>query len=471
MNNPSSKQVELSSFVESIYKNYAFYVLESRNIPDWTGLKRSQIKLLWVANKHGRKLTKTLAFTGAVILYGGYHHAPEALSETMAKMTQGFAGSNNLPLMYGEGSFGCQTVSDGIAAPRYTEVKLHNNFDALFPAVDFNIIPYADDPENPEPIFLAPLLPISLVNGVQGIAIGYATKIFPRNINELIKMAEDIIKGKNKIKNPLPYYEGYHGEIEEDSTAGKVVIKGKITKQPNNIILIEEVPFNYDLISYREYLYKIKEENQYIDDIVNDESDGKYKIYVKVPQHIYNMSEDRIMEYLDLKMNLNENITTLGKEGTVKVFDNCVDHMKYFVTNRLQLYNNRKDYLISDNSKKILRNMVKLHIVEALAKGDGKNKQSRKDMVKYLSDQYKFTKIYFKESLHDTLTEKEYEETYTSILDSMRLVDSLKDKKEEYEENIGNLEEERHTIKNKPIENMYLDDLNELKKYVASIKK
>ncbi len=463
----SKKTVELSSFVESIYKNYAFYVLESRNIPDWTGLKRSQIKMLWVADKHCRKLTKTMAFTGAVVLYGGYHHAPDALSETIGKMTQGFAGSNNFPLMYGEGSFGCQTVPDGIAAPRYTEVKLHNNFDALFPSVDFNIIPHSDDPENPEPIFLAPLLPISLVNGIQGIAVGYASKIFPRNINDLIKSAEDIIKGKNKIKNIIPYYVDYLGEVNEDDN-GKVTVKGKITKQRNNILYIEEVPFNYDIVSYKEFLNKLKEEKQLIEDIVEDESDSKYKIYVKVPQHVYNMTDEQLISTFDLKMNLNENITTLGIEGTVKVFDNCIDYLKYFVTNRLNLYNDRKAYLLRDNEKKILRNMIKLFIVEGLK---SVKQISKKEINEHLNKQYKIViKKYFKESLKSSIEESDYNDMCSSILDSMRLIDSLKDKAPEYESNIDSLENERTVINSKTKEDMYIEDLNNLKKYVNNRK-
>lgn len=453
-----NKKLELSNYIESIYKNYSYYVLESRAIPDWTGLKRSQIKILWVGNKHCRKVMKTLAFTGAIVLHGGYHHSPDALADTVAKMAQDFCGSNNLPLVKGFGSFGCQTIPDGVAAPRYTEVQLSDVFDYVFPKDDFNIAPESPDPENPEPEYLLPILPISLLNGIQGIAVGYANKVFPRKTESLIKAAIQIIQNKKvNVSEMLPYFNDYRGEITESSD-GKVVITGRLSKQPKNVILIDEVPFKYDVLGYKEYLYKLKDEGK-INSFV-DESDGKWKITVNVPDSTYGLSEDDLIQMFDLKMNLNENITIIAKEGSVKVFESALDYLKYFVNIRLNIYNDRKNYLLKENAKAILRTKIKSDLNSELS-----NKVTKADIIFALERKFGAYRDYFK-LIDYSIEESEFKETVKNIVENIKLSETLRDKKSEYESELEKLIDYREKLTAETIENMYIEDLKNFEKYL-----
>ena len=449
------KVLKLSEYIEEIYKNYAFYVLESRSIPDWTGLKRSQVKILWVADKQCRKNMKTLAFTGAVVLCGGYHHSPDALADTVSKMAQNFCGANNVPLIKGTGSFGCQTIPSGVSAPRYTEVCLSEDFDVIFPKDDFSIMPSQPDPENPEPLFMLPILPISLINGIQGIAIGYANKIFPRNIKALSKAVENILKDKKIDKDSLlPYFKDYRGEIVEEN--GSIIIKGRLSKQPKNVILIDEVPFKYDILSYKEFLYKLKD-NSKINSFV-DESDGKWKISVKVPEAVYNKTEDELMDIFDLKCKLNENITIIGMDGNVKVFDDVESYLRYFVECRRGFYDLRKEYLLNENAKSLLRLKIKKSIMSAL-----KNGISKSELISVVEKDYSALKKYFKAIGYD-LSEENFKDSVSNIVSNIKLTESLSDKKKEYDADIAEYEKERQRIKDYDTTQMYIDDLKELKK-------
>lgn len=455
------KELELSSYIEEIYKNYALYVLESRSIPDWTGLKRSQVKILWVANKHCRKTMKTMSAVGSIVLWGGYHHSPDALADTVAKMAQDFCGSNNMPLILGNGSFGCQTIPDGIAAPRYTEIQIHPNFDVIFPGDDFDIAPASPDPENPEPLFLLPIVPISLLNGMQGIAIGYANKIFPRNVNSLINEIKNILKGKKvNSESFIPYYNNFRGEIK-DIGNGKFSITGHIQKFGKNVILIDEIPFKYDILSYKEFLYKLKDDGKIISFI--DESDSKWHIKVKVSDTTYNMPEEELIQLFDLKQNLNENITIVSRDGNIKVFETAEDYLRYFVENRLPFYEIRRNHLLNENALRILHYKIKHDIITSLSTTN----RTRKDLFDLINSKFDEYALYFKDLKYD-LEKGSFEQDIKNIIESIKLVDSLEDKLSENNKYIDSLVKERQDLLNQTSIDMYIVDLKKLEKYVKN---
>ena len=159
-----------NDFIQKTYRNYANYILCNRAIPSFMdGMKSSPRLAVYVAKDKATSLTITSALTGLVMATGLYHHGDGAMSQLISKMAQSFKGSNNIPLFDGSGAFGSFLEPDGIAAPRYTEVKISHNFFNLFPEIDFEIIPR--DVETGAPIHLLPIIPISLINGASGIAV------------------------------------------------------------------------------------------------------------------------------------------------------------------------------------------------------------------------------------------------------------------------------------------------------------
>ncbi|MBT6072286.1 MAG: DNA topoisomerase, partial [Euryarchaeota archaeon] len=160
--------MNVTQLIDNQYKDYSKYVLYSRAIPHLIdGLKPSQRKILYTAlktAKNGR--IKTASLSGNTISTANYHHGDASLNEAITKMVQ--SHSNNISLLQGEGSFGSRLVPDA-AAPRYTYVKMSDNFDKFF--ADTMVADRAIDPEDPEPAFYLPIIPWVLVNGVKGIAV------------------------------------------------------------------------------------------------------------------------------------------------------------------------------------------------------------------------------------------------------------------------------------------------------------
>lgn len=180
----------VTNLIDNDYKDYSKYVLYSRAIPSLIdGLKPSQRKILYTATKVAKtSRIKTASLAGAVIEKANYHHGDASLNDAINKMAQTF--NNNLPLLSGEGSFGSRLVQEAAAA-RYTFVRLNDNFNKYF--VDTDILLAGEDPEDPEPRFYLPTIPWVLVNGISGIAVGFATEIQPRNPEQLQKDRKSVV--------------------------------------------------------------------------------------------------------------------------------------------------------------------------------------------------------------------------------------------------------------------------------------
>merc|ERR1711974_191901 len=97
------------------------------------------------------------------------------------------------------------------AAPRYIFSRVSENFEKYFK--DSEVCPKNSDPDNPEPQHYLPLIPWVLVNGVKGIAVGFATDIMPRDPNDLAKVMRCLASGKTS-HNPLtPKYPDFSGTV------------------------------------------------------------------------------------------------------------------------------------------------------------------------------------------------------------------------------------------------------------------
>ena len=189
--------MNITQLIDTQYKDYAKYVLYSRAIPHMIdGLKPSQRKILYTALKTAKGARiKTASLSGNVISQANYHHGDASLNEAITKMVQPFV--NNVPLLRGHGSFGSRLVPEAAAA-RYTYVQTHTNFEQYF--ADTMVTETSVDPEDPEPAFYLPIIPWVLVNGIKGIAVGFATEIQPHDPKELAKLCSAHLSGKNISK-------------------------------------------------------------------------------------------------------------------------------------------------------------------------------------------------------------------------------------------------------------------------------
>jgi len=376
--------MNVTELIDGQYKDYSKYVLYSRAIPHMIdGLKPSQRKILYTALKTANtSRIKTASLSGNTISQANYHHGDASLNDAITKMVQ--LHSNNIPLLEGEGSFGSRLVPDA-AAPRYTYVKMSQNFEKYF--ADTMVADKSIDPEDPEPAFYLPIIPWVLVNGVKGIAVGFATDIQPRNPKEIAKLCQAYLKGKNIDKETLlPYYPEFEGKIYEELDS--VYCEGNFTLTGQTKLEITEVPVGFTRESYVQVLDKLEETGKIVSYTDKCDKTGfKFDVTLKRGKK---MKDHQIVRLFKLKKKINENITVIDHEGKLKVYDSPIDIIKEFCDYRRGKYEERYEYLIEEGISALDIIKAKVKFIELIIQGtlDFKNK-NRKTIKKELSTTFK----------------------------------------------------------------------------------
>lgn len=187
----------LSTFAERAYLDYAISVVKGRALPDvCDGQKPVQRRILYAMNELGLNSTakprKSAAVVGDVL--GKLHpHGDQSVYDALVRMAQDF--SLRYPLIDGQGNFGSRD-GDGAAAMRYTEARLTPIAKLLMDEIGMGTVDFQPnyDGSTEEPKLLPARLPMVLLNGASGIAVGLATEIPSHNLAEVAKAAVALIR-------------------------------------------------------------------------------------------------------------------------------------------------------------------------------------------------------------------------------------------------------------------------------------
>ena len=256
----------ISNIIDTKYRDYSMYVLGHRAIPSAIdGMKTSQRKVLYTAIKTAKTKLKTASLAGNAISHANYHHGPTSLESAIGLMTAEWA--NNVALLDGEGNFGSRLVNEPAAA-RYTMVKLSQNYSKYFADDDLLDRYQTHDIEDPEPMYYLPLIPWALVNGIKGIAIGYACELQPRNPKDLKRLCVDYLSGKNiDHRKILPYFSGFKGTVEE--TPDGYICTGVYEQKSQTKLHITELPVGIEREKYIKHLDKLEDAGEIVNYIDN----------------------------------------------------------------------------------------------------------------------------------------------------------------------------------------------------------
>ena len=192
-------------------------------------------------------------------------------------MGQDFVGSNNIPLLEPIGQFGSRIMGGSDSAqPRYIHTKLPDIIPHIYNKEDFNVLEYIDDDGHlVEPEFYAPIIPMLLVNGSEGIGTGWSTYIPSYNPLDIIDNLKLLLNSKNVDEEELiemkPWYRGTIGKIEK-MTDTSYVSYGSYTKVNSSQVEITELPIRSWTDKYKEFLESM---------IIDNSKDKKSKQYLR----------------------------------------------------------------------------------------------------------------------------------------------------------------------------------------------
>src|SRR3982750_3159413 len=190
-------QINIEDEMRRSYLDYAMSVIIGRALPDVRdGLKPVHRRVLWAMSELGNTYSKPYKKSARVVgdTIGKYHpHGDTAVYDTVVRLAQDF--SLRYPLVDGQGNFG-SIDGDNPAAMRYTEVRLAKIANEVLADINKETVDFQPnyDESLSEPKVLPTRIPLLLVNGSEGIAVGMATKIPPHNLTEVLEATIELIR-------------------------------------------------------------------------------------------------------------------------------------------------------------------------------------------------------------------------------------------------------------------------------------
>ena len=373
--------INIEEQMKSAYIDYSMSVIVSRALPDVRdGLKPVHRRILYdmsaELNLYSDKPTrKSARIVGDVL--GKFHpHGDSSVYEAMVRMAQDWA--MRYPLVEGQGNFGSMD-GDSAAAMRYTEARMQKITDEVMADIDKETIDWTTnfDDTMKEPTVLPTKIPLLLVNGASGIAVGMATNMAPHNLSEVVDACcayidnpececEELlkyVKGPDFPTGALIY--GYEGVKEALLTGrGRVMMRAKtdIETMPSGreCIVVTEIPY---MVNKAEMIKKIGEmvNDKKIEGIsyINDESDRngmRITIFVKKDASA-NVVLNTLFKNTQLQTSFAVNNIALVNGRPMLL--NLKDLVKHFV-------DHRHDVIVRRTRFDLNKAQERMHIVQGL---------------------------------------------------------------------------------------------------------
>ena len=373
--------INIEEQMKSAYIDYSMSVIVSRALPDVRdGLKPVHRRILYdmsaELNLYSDKPTrKSARIVGDVL--GKFHpHGDSSVYEAMVRMAQDW--SMRYPLVEGQGNFGSMD-GDSAAAMRYTEARMQKITDEVMADIDKETIDWTTnfDDTLKEPTVLPTKIPLLLVNGSSGIAVGMATNMAPHNLGEVVDACcayidnpdcacEDLlryVKGPDFPTGALIY--GYEGVKEALLTGrGRVIMRARTeiehTPSGRECIIVTEIPY---MVNKAEMIKKIGDlvNEKKIEGIsyINDESDRsgmRITIFLKHDASA-NVVLNTLFKNTQLQMSFAVNNIALVNGRPMLL--NLKDLIHYFVEHR-------HDVVVRRTRFDLKKAQERLHIVQGL---------------------------------------------------------------------------------------------------------
>lgn len=401
--------IELSSVLASTMSRYAKAAI-LRALPDARdGLKPVNRRIIHTMDTSGwgptKKHTKMAKVTGAVLAY--HPHGDTSVFDASVPMSQEWA--TNVPLLDIDGNNGSPRKTKDWSAPRYIEGRLHSNISMVTTGIKENavkMIPNYDNTET-EPVVLPMQYPHLLANGIEGMAVGFATNIEPHSPVELLRAAELLNRKPEAtlsdlmrfIKGPdLPtggIVLGRDGIKDIYKTGrGKFIIRGKVEIN-KNVVTIVELPYGVTRSALEESIVNALA-NSPVGNQVKDWNDN-----TSGDEHV------NISFVLDKSANIENFVNFLYKKSKLQVNFNAQhyaiidkhpklfslkEYLEVFLNFRRETVRNMYEFELDKKSKRlhIVEGFIKListdvteKVINEIKKSKGTREDAAKNIIKF----------------------------------------------------------------------------------------
>src|SRR3954452_9938844 len=233
---PGKIELPLHRRVNTGFLEYASYVIRDRAIPNLAdGFKPVQRRIMWALHeKDDGRFIKVANVVGHTMQY--HPHGDASIGDALVVL------ANKRYLIEGQGNFGNIFTGDPAAAARYIECRLTELARTeLFNDEITEFVPSYDG-RNKEPVTLPSKLPITLMLGTEGIAVGLSARILPHNFPELLQAQINILKKESFKCLPDFATGGLMDARDYQDGKGSVTVRAKIKTKDESTVVIKEIP-------------------------------------------------------------------------------------------------------------------------------------------------------------------------------------------------------------------------------------
>ena len=339
------KTIHLSGMYENWFLDYASYVILERAVPDLKdGLKPVQRRILHaMKNLDDGRYNKVANIIGHTMQY--HPHGDASIGDALVQL-----GQKDI-LIDAQGNWGNVLTGDSAAAPRYIEARLSK----FASEVVFNpkTTPWKSsyDGRNKEPIVLPVKFPLLLAQGVEGIAVGLASKILPHNFNELIEASISILRNEEfelypdfptgGLADVSKYNDGLRG--------GRIRIRAKISQLDKKTLVISEIPFGTTTTSLIESVVSANDKGKIKIKKIDDNTAENVEIIVQLAPNVSpDQTIDALYAFTDCEVSVSPNSCVIddGKPrflGVREILRISVDNTVRLLKSELEI---RKEELL-----------------------------------------------------------------------------------------------------------------------------
>lgn len=400
----SKSMISFEKFVDLELVHYFKYDVERSIANVMDGLKTSQRKVLYACRKENVKDDiKVFQLGGSVAKVAAYHHGDQSLNSTIVGMAQNFAGSNNINWLVPAGQFGSRVEKGKDAsAPRYISTRLETIMNKIHPSIDDVLFERKkdDDGNDVEPVHFAPIVPMILINGCEGIGTGFSTTIPAHNPREVIQNLYALLNEK-PLQKMEPWYRDYNGQIR-DIGDKKYETKGEIEFVDQDTVRVIELPIGtnkcksfakyYDfleesVINPKEKDPKVRKK-QFIKSHKGGYTDESPAFEITFPDkawlnrqkekgkplfgHVKTLDElrknpEELYKTLNLTTTINtSNMYLFDEKDGISKFTSAEDILKHYYKIRLEFYEKRRNYYLKLLEKELSQLAAKIRFLELI---------------------------------------------------------------------------------------------------------
>ena len=305
---PGKSESRVSYHLSGMYQNwfldYASYVILERAVPHINdGLKPVQRRILHSMKRlDDGRYNKVANIVGHTMQF--HPHGDASIGDALVQL-----GQKDL-LIDCQGNWGNILTGDGAAAPRYIEARL-SKF-ALETVFNPKTTTWQQsyDGRNREPVTLPVKFPLLLAQGVEGIAVGLASKILPHNFNELLDASVSYLKGEEFTLYPDFQTGGFIdvGKYNDGERGGSVKVRAKITKLDNKTLVINEIPYGKTTSTLIESILKANDKGKIKIKKVDDNTARNVEILVHLaPGVSSDKTIDALYAFTDCEISISPN--------------------------------------------------------------------------------------------------------------------------------------------------------------------